>query len=128
MGQSRGGGYAQYIALKNKQQAICFNSVPMGAGLQAEIPTEILNKAERYCTHLCVEGDLYNDNPYLSPFDRALSTLGVRTPGSFGHCYSIPTAYKSSGDTHSYVLGSLFSYLGYDKRCKMSEYVASQSG
>ncbi|MCX6990122.1 MAG: glycogen/starch synthase [Chlamydiae bacterium] len=128
LGQSRGGGYAQYIALKNKQQAICFNSVPMGAGLQAEIPPEILNNADRYCTHLCVEGDLYNDNPYLSPFDRALSTLGIKTPGSFGHCYSIPSAYKSSGDTHSYVLGSLFSYLGYDKRCKMSEYVASQSG
>ncbi len=127
LGQSRGGGYAQYIALKNKQQAICFNSVPMGAGLQAEIPQEVLSNAKRYCTHLCVEGDIGNDNPYLTPFDRILSTLGIRTPGSFGHSYSIPTAYKSSTDTHNYVFGSLFSYLGYDKRCKMSEYIGSQS-
>lgn len=127
VGQSRGGSYAQYIALKTKGQAVCINAFPIGAGLQSELPETSLAKAKKYCTHLVVESDPYNDNGVLRAIDSVLSTVGVKTPGSFGRTFSIPTAYTSATQTHTFALGSLFKYLGYDIRTSMEEY-AEQEG
>jgi hypothetical protein len=126
-GQSLGGAYAQYLALRTKQRAICFNSFPIGAGLQAKIPAETLNRAQQYCTHFVVEKDPFNNNCLTTTVDRALSAMGVRTPGSFGRCLTIPSAYKNFEHTHNYVLGSLCNYLGYDKRMELEDYVAKQN-
>jgi len=116
VGQCFGGSIASYVALKKGLKAICFNSLQLGAGLQALIGDESLKKAEDYITHLCVQGDWLTTFRSIERIDRVLTYLHIRTPGNFGSKYLIPSAYSSSLKSHGFVLGSLMAYLGHDKR------------
>lgn len=113
-GQCYGGSIAEYIAIKNKVPAVCFNTLQMGAGLQEELGNKRLSHADEFVTHVSVTTDVISDNRYLVIFDRFLSLIGIRTPGNFGKHYTIPTAYGNQSDTHQFMMGSLMKHLGYD--------------
>ncbi len=124
-GQCYGGSIASFVALRQKLPACCFNTFPLGAGLQREIGSSTLQSADQYITHLSVKGDDISDPClFFRIFDNIFTTLGIRTPGNFGKRYVIPPAtnYRNSrGKIHEYVLGSLTSYLGHNERMKPAE-------
>ncbi|MBA2368874.1 MAG: glycogen/starch synthase [Candidatus Protochlamydia sp.] len=115
-GQSFGGSLAEYVGLKLKIPTYCFNSFPIGVGLQADLGSEALAQADRYITHVSAEADIFSDNPWTKTIDRIVNFLGLRTPGNFGRRFSIPSAYKDYFSTHSYVLGNIMQHLDYDLR------------
>lgn len=123
VGQCSAGSIASYVALKRGEKAICFNSLQLGAGLQYRIGTERLKKADQFVTHVSVAGDFLSYGKVTNTFDRALSFLGIRTPGNFGEKYELPSAYTSQMDTHEYVNGSFMQFLGYSQRDKPTDKV-----
>jgi dienelactone hydrolase len=116
VGQCFGGSIVSYVALKRGMNAICLNSLQLGAGLQAQIGDEALKKADTLIQHLLVENDWLTRSKIVEGVDRILTFLHVRTPGNFGKKYLIPTAYASCFKSHGFVLGSLMVHLGHDKR------------
>jgi hypothetical protein len=116
VGSCFGGSFAQYIGLKLKIRAVCFNSLQMGAGLQAEIGEKNIQEAKFFVKHIGVEKDFLNDSRLLKSLDLFVSSLGLKTPGNFGESFSVPSAYTTSKGTHSYFLGSMMKYIGYDER------------
>lgn len=117
-GQCLGGSISQYLAIKNQIPTVCFNTLALGAGLQASLGDKLLSRADEFVTHISVATDFVSDNRYLRVFDRALTLLGIRTPGNFGKRYEIPSGYKSYDQVHTYVIGSLMKHLGYQDRDK----------
>ncbi|MCX6990573.1 MAG: hypothetical protein NTX49_05880 [Chlamydiae bacterium] len=115
-GASFGGSIASYVALKLHLQGICINSLQLGAGLQQNIGDKELQLADQYLTHISVKDDYLTDPPVIGYLDRAVSFLGVRTPGNFGKKYIISTSYRSSLKIHSYMLGSFMHNLGFHYR------------
>lgn len=120
-GQSLAGAFASYAALKHEVKGICFNSVHLGAGLQYEIGSEKLAKADQYLTHITIEGDIVSQAPGIGILNQAFSIIGMRTPGNFGNRFTIPSAYKTMRDSHDYPIKSFMAYLGYDKEAKADE-------
>lgn len=118
VGQCLGGALASYVGLKQKIPTYCFNTLPFGAGMQKAIGKENLDNAEQYVTHLKVEKDFLTSRGIYHFSDRVLTGIGIRTPGSFGKKFFIPTAYSKGKDTHDYAFGSMLHYLGYDKKAK----------
>lgn len=116
VGQSFGGCLASYVGIERKLPALCFNSLPLGAGLQYKLGSKKLSEAEKYVTHISIEKDPLTDLKIITVIDRLVSFLGFRTPGNFGKRFSIPSAYTSLWLTHSYVLGSLLKYLTGSER------------
>lgn len=114
IGQSFGGGLAQYVGLQKEISTVCFNSTPLGAGLQKMLGKDKLIKADELVTHISVENDVLSDFPFIKFIDYFLSFIGIRTPGNFGQRFSIPSAYGFNiRKTHDYVLGSIMHHLGY---------------
>lgn len=124
-GQCYGGSIASFVALRQKLSACCFNSFPIGAGLQRKIDPSTLQSADQYITHLSVKGDSVSDpSIFFRIFDDIFTTLGIRTPGNFGKRYAISASpnYLGSGrKIHGYVLGSLSKFLGHSERTKPAE-------
>lgn len=118
-GQCYGGTVAQYLALKNRFPASCFNCLPMGAGLQYKLGNKALREADKYVKHLVIRRDFVSDTSPIP--DVILSGLGLRTPGNFGKKYRIPSAYKEGDKRHNFVLGSMMHHLGYSERAKPME-------
>ncbi len=121
VGQCLGGSIAQYVSLKNEVPAVCFNTLALGAGLQYEIKSKAFKKADNFITHISAQTDFISDNRKLFIFDRALSFLGIRTPGNFGQRYDIPAAYTKREDIHDYMMGSVMKHVGYNIRNKPSD-------
>ncbi len=120
-GTSFGGSIASYVALKHRHSAYCFNSLPLGPGLQDALPRKNLIDAEELVTHLSVYNDYASDS-YVSKLpDLFLSSLGLRTPGNFGKRFVIPTPYKNFKEKHEYMVGSMMTHLGYTKRTNPHE-------
>ncbi|MBA2368873.1 MAG: hypothetical protein H0V82_07620 [Candidatus Protochlamydia sp.] len=116
-GQSLGGSLAEYTALRLKIPAICFNSFPLGVGLQSELGVESLAQADEFVTHISAQNDIYSDNVMTRAIDRIVNLFGLKTPGNYGRRYSIPSAYPDNARTHNYVLGNIMHHLNYDTRC-----------
>lgn len=116
VGQCYGGSIVSYVALKKGLKAVCFNSLQLGAGVQAKIGKEALRKADSLITHFLIENDWLTSSKIANVFDRILTFLNIRTPGNFGKRVIIPSAYSSSAEAHGYVLGSLMAYLGKNRR------------
>lgn len=121
VGQCLGGAIAQYLSMKHQIPSYCYNSLPIGPGLQQRLGADILKEAPKYVTHVYVETDPLNDSLLVSLLDQSLSRLGMRTPGNFGKCYFIPSAYAKTSEAHSYAAGSFMQYVGYSKNSKPSE-------
>lgn len=102
-GQCLGGSIAQYLSLKHKMKGYCFNSLPLGCGVQYALGQKTLDKANEYVTHVHTQGDFLNKN-YKA--DKVASVLGFKTPGNFGDTYWITTPYKNSQEVHNNFLGS----------------------
>lgn len=115
-GQCFGGSVAQAAALTFGVKATLFNTFAMGAGIQQLVGDKNILKAKKLITHVSAKSDYVSQPWYIKPFDYTLGFLGIRTAGNFGKKFSIPTAYTDTAETHKYFLGSLFEYLGYDKR------------
>jgi hypothetical protein len=116
-GQCYGGSLASYVALKHNLPAVCFNALALGAGLQQDIGNAALKQADKYVTHIIAKGDPVSDAP-ITLLDSCVGKVGIRTPGNFGIKFSIPSAYKTGAETHSFILGSILHHLGYGKRAK----------
>jgi hypothetical protein len=122
-GQCFGASLASYVALRRKEQAICFNSLQLGAGLQYQIGEATLKNADNYVTHISATHDSFTRNKTYDIFDRVLTALYIRTPGCYGKGASIPSAYPDARRSHEYILGSFMKYLGYSERDKPSQIV-----
>lgn len=115
VGQSLGGSIASFVALRNDQKAICFNSLPLGAGLQQEIGDEKLRHADHYVTHISAKNDYISDSPkILGVIDAIVSFIGLKTPGNFGLKNHIPAAYSKRQEIHDYFLGSMLVHAGFN--------------
>jgi hypothetical protein len=118
-GSCFGGSIAQYSALKLGLQGVCFNSFPIGPGLQHDIGTERLAEAESYVQLLSCQKDFVSDHRFLGGLDRlSLSSMGVKTAGNFGQRNQIPSPYKDGGENHRYFLGAMFHQLNGNIRTK----------
>lgn len=115
-GQCFGGSIASFIALSEKQQAYCFNSVPLGVGLQKALGNNKLSEAKKYITHISVKNDYITDFPGMYIFNFLLNFVGIRTAGNFGNAYVIPSAFKLLDHfrTHSFVMASFMNYIMQD--------------
>lgn len=120
-GQSLAGSLASYAALKHEVKAIGFNSVQFGAGLQYDIGDAKLAQADKYLTQISVDNDLLNNLPGATSIDHVLSRLGVRTPGTFGKRYRIPSVFKSMRKAHDFPMKCVMNYIGYDQNTKANE-------
>jgi hypothetical protein len=121
VGQSFGGGLAQYVGIKKQIRTVCFNSIALGAGLQKNLGDSLLAQSDEFITHISAENDILSDFPFINVIDRFFSLIGIRTPGNFGQRFSIPSAYSSIKGTHNYILGSIMKHLGYTTRCLPQE-------
>jgi hypothetical protein len=120
-GQCFGGSLASYCALRHKMKAVSLNPFSLGVGLQANISSETLLNADKYVTNINAKGDLFSDSAYLDTIDYIACYIGLKTPGSFGQRFSIPSAYTSSGDIHNFIFSSFVEHLGFDKRYTPNE-------
>jgi hypothetical protein len=127
VGQCLGGALAQYVALKQQLKSYCFNTLPIGAGLQWDIPAATLQKAEEYVTHVGVKGDFAIDGSIPNVFDFIFRKIGIKTSGNFGKKYFIPSAYQDRKLTHERVIGSLMKYLGFHENAKPQDINLSQA-
>lgn len=126
-GQCFGASIAQYVSLKKEIKGVCFNSLPLGAGLQADIAPEVLERAKDFLTVFSVEGDYASDSWLYNMGKRICDAVGLCVPSNFGHRVSIPSGYKSAGNTHIHVLGSMMHYLGYDAWFEFQKYVEAEA-
>ncbi|MDR3624705.1 MAG: hypothetical protein P4L16_06155 [Chlamydiales bacterium] len=125
VGQSFGGILAQYVGLKSRVQAVCFNSIPLGAGLQWDLGERALEDTD-HVIHISAENDYVSDNRALAPVDYFVNTiLGFKTPGNFGKRYSIPSAYADTFSIHTHIPGSMVHFLGHDVRSKIPAVINS---
>ena len=115
-GQCHGGTIASYAGIANGIPAICFNTCPLGVGLQEDLGKDRLDRASDLVTHICIEGDFLTDHSYQAPLDVLANGLGLRTPGNFGKKFRIPSAYSKGHDKHVFSLGSVMKHLGYPVR------------
>jgi len=116
-----GGSLASYCALRNELKAICLNTLSLGAGLQAQIPSETLQNAEDYVTNIHADGDYYSDNRIFDVIDFIACAIGIKTPGSFGKRFSIPSAFVDRIETHSRILSSFMKHCGQEITTRPSE-------
>ncbi len=121
VGQSLGGSLAQYAALKNALEAKCFNPIPLGrAHINALKQQKVsFENSNHLITIISSEGDYATDIPN-SMIVKAVNLVATG-PQLFGKKYPIPSAYKDLIENHSYFMGSLMKYIGYDIRTKASE-------
>ncbi len=119
-GQCLGGSLASYVALKQGLSATCLNTLPLGAGLQNNIPKERLLNADKFVTHVISRGDLLADcNIFFVGFvvkiiDFVCSRIfGIKTPGNFGKVFKVQNETskfytpKKLIQVHQLVLGSM---------------------
>jgi len=113
-GEGFGGSLAAYAALHTRTLAICFNSSPLGAGLQQKIGKDRLAEANQYLIQFESEKkpNLLLVISYI--FDRIMSFAGIRTPGNFGQRYSFPTEKSSKKEDSDPFANNIIRYLGYN--------------
>ncbi len=111
-GQSLGGSLAQYVALRQEKQAVCLNSLGIGAEAQWKIGRPRLSKAKDLITHISVRKD-----PFSAPvrsiriLDTLINFLGIRTVGNFGKSYNVAKPRQFGMDkTHRLILSSLIKH------------------
>ncbi len=113
VGQSLGGSIAQYAGLKTQFTTYCFNPLPLG---RAQIKN--LKKIDdRNVQVISTEGDYATgiaENSIIS-----IARWAVHTPTLYGKKFKIPSAYADMIENHTYFMGSLMKYLGYDTRTKL---------
>lgn len=113
VGHSYGGSLAEYVALKQNLPAVCLNSVPLGGGLQQEIGLEALQKADQIIQHIASTHDVFMDLPILPTLNRFTSLLGLRTPGTFGRKWLIPSFHRHPFKSHAHIFKNISAHLGY---------------
>lgn len=113
-GQCMGGTIASYVSLRQGIPAICFNSLPLGAGLQTAITDTNLRLNSHHVTHISTVGDIFSDNSnlFLRIVNKILG-LVVRMPANFGKRYLVPRLYTNDYDNHGYILASMIRHIGY---------------
>jgi glycogen synthase len=115
VGQSLGGSLAQFAGLKNQLSTYCFNPIALGrAQIHKLSACQLANDKNIFV--VSVEGD-YATDIVEHAANRCIQYL-IQTPKLFGKKYTIPSAYTGLFETHSYFMGSLMKYLGYDIRTK----------
>lgn len=114
VGHSLAGSFAAYAALKNQLPAVCFNSVPLGAGLQDNIDLKVLKNADKYVTQISCPYDFTSDLVGSQTLDKIFTFLNIRTPGTFGKRFFIPSAYNNGLGIHGLIMGSTMKLLGYN--------------
>lgn len=113
-GLSFGGALAAYAGLQNQVPTICFNSMPLGVGLQSALGEEKLKKADHYVTHITSCGDYASDPlPGIGIIDRIINLFGMRTLGNFGKRYWIPPLYSrfNFNYSHGRILDCIEAYI-----------------
>jgi hypothetical protein len=115
VGQCLGGSLATFCALKYGATATTFNSLALGAGLQAELTQSQLERAVDDIQVYSAYSDFIS-NPHRAVWGagKAVNLLGIRTPIVLGNQLVIPTAYTKRQETHDYITGSLAAYLSRD--------------
>lgn len=139
-GHCFGASVAAYLGIKHQIKTICFNSFPIGAGLQMDIGPAKLDQSDDFVTHITARNDYTSDFPFIHFIDLPLSLIGIRTPGNFGKRYYIPSAYHSTywssivhpiknfhnfHNTHRFILGSMMKCIGQDRKTKIQDIVTT---
>lgn len=122
-GKCFGGSIAEYVSLKKKVHSVCFNTLPIGTGLQQELGKKTLKEADKYVDHLIVEKDWASDFTFFKVAGKIFRFMQIRTPRNFGCRYTIPSAYSISATRHIHVLGSMMAYQGYDRWTEVPQYL-----
>lgn len=123
-GASFGGGVASYVSLKTNLHAFCFNSLPLGSWVQTDAGPQAMELSKRKITQITVETDWLSDNFLM----RAFAVLSHHFPLPLvpGKRVFLPTAYQSNlFETHSYVVGSLLVFKGFN-RSDLPEFIIPQ--
>lgn len=115
-GQSFGGGVSSYVALVTDLKAYCFNSLPLGAWVEAEVGAERRELAARKITQLTVLGDWLSDTTVpavVGLFSR------IHVPGR--RVYMASAYPRSAIDTHTLLVGSMLCSLGFEDSARPSD-------
>ena len=111
LGQCIGASLAQYVALKQGEEAVCLNSLGLGAWAQWDIGRDRLKRAKQTITQISVERDIVSNPPWgIRAVDFCINFLGLRTIGNFGKWYSIadPKEFKGNRELiHNYIISAL---------------------
>lgn len=111
IGQSYGGGLAAYNALKvEKCRGYCFNALPIGAWVRAEVGEENYKQARERITQVSINSDWLSDNILM----RSRQCFESYLPDLPGIQVIVPSAYENPNETHGHVVGSLLKYAGFD--------------
>ncbi len=117
-GSCYGASLASYCGLKNNLKVFAFNPLGLGPGIQTELGQKRLDKAEHLIRIVSSKNDFTSNHTIIGVFDRVISLLGIRTVGSFGKRYQIPSSYNSFQETHQYAIRHLMKHVGYDRTTK----------
>lgn len=116
VGQSLGGSLAQYVGLKTQLPTYCFNPVPLGRSQIKKLRGDQKTQDDKI-TVISVGGD------YATLIaEHTVSKIAkwvIDAPTLYGKKCTIPSAYGNANDTHTYFMGSVMKYLGYDIRTKI---------
>ncbi len=123
VGQSLGGGIAQYVGLKHQLTAYCFNSIPL-AGAQLKKLARVQKLEVKNLCLVSVKGDYTLVSEH---WVNKLAQKVFRTPQLIGDKFFIPSAYSNLNETHNYFMGSLMQYLGYDIRTNLKSFPSYDS-
>lgn len=113
-GSCYGASLASYCGLNNGCEVFAFNPLGLGPGIQNELGKENLEKADRLIRIISAKGDYTSNHKIIGIFDRIISLLGIRTAGSFGKRFQVPSAYQSVSKTHRLFIHHLMQHVGFD--------------
>jgi len=121
VGLCRGGMMAQAEALANGGKAVCFNSLPMGAGVRSRVGV-LTNqgRARDQVTHIAIKNDWTTDKQALNKLAIGFEKLtGIGVPRNAGEGYRFPMAnifheQWNKDEIHQLPLVSLCRFVAQD--------------
>ncbi len=116
IGQSLGGSLAQYAGLKNQLITYCFNPIPLGRAQIQKLNASKITQEDKVFV-ISAEGDYATKIAEHTAFK--IAQYVIQTPKLYGKKFTIPSAYSSQDETHTYFMGSLMKYLGYDIKTRL---------
>jgi hypothetical protein len=120
VGHSYGATLSEIAATHTGKQAICFAPFHLGVDIQYKLGKTKLANATNNIKIIFVENDWLTCKG-IKWLQKIAGFFQVRFPNNFGDHAMMPSAYKTSQESHDYLLGSYMKALGHGIRTKPSE-------
>lgn len=120
IGQSYGATLSEIAAIHTEKEAICFAPFQLGVDIQYKLGKIKLAKSIDNIKIIFVENDPLKSKS-VKYLQKTAAFFRVRFPNNFGTHILMNSAYKSSQESHMYLLGSYMKALGHDTRTKPSQ-------